>query len=257
MVKLSDRLVSIADEIKKGQTMADIGCDHGFLPFYLLKEGISPKVIMIDISEKSLEKAKMTFQGLEDFAETFSNFQGGNFTPEIQPQWDFRVGDGLCPLDDEEVDSVVIAGVGGYLITEILERNIEKARKLDSIILQPRDSTGYMRKWLNENHFEILRHKLVREGKFVCQIIVAKYNPNISKLDECYFPEVFKLQDFDKNVDKGILVSSKELVKEMLNIYLRQTKNVLKGLNMAQNPDREAINQKQKEIDRINYLLKE
>ena len=57
-MKLSDRLQLIADEIKVGETMADIGCDHGFLPIYLMSEKKCPKAIMTDISEGSLQKAK-------------------------------------------------------------------------------------------------------------------------------------------------------------------------------------------------------
>ncbi|MBR5230415.1 MAG: tRNA (adenine(22)-N(1))-methyltransferase TrmK, partial [Firmicutes bacterium] len=58
MVKLTPRLQKIANEIKAGETMADIGTDHGFLPIYLWEEGISPNVIMADISRGSLDKAR-------------------------------------------------------------------------------------------------------------------------------------------------------------------------------------------------------
>ena len=61
-MKLSDRLSIIADCIKAGETMADIGTDHGFLPLYLLESGISPKVIMTDISPNSLDKARKNFE---------------------------------------------------------------------------------------------------------------------------------------------------------------------------------------------------
>ena len=56
-MKLTPRLQKIADEIKPGETMADIGTDHGFLPLFLWEQGISPQVIMADISKGSLDKA--------------------------------------------------------------------------------------------------------------------------------------------------------------------------------------------------------
>ena len=56
-MKLTPRLQVIANEIQQGETMADIGTDHGFLPLYLWEKGISPQVIMADISRGSLEKA--------------------------------------------------------------------------------------------------------------------------------------------------------------------------------------------------------
>lgn len=57
-MKLSERLQLIADEINKGETMADIGTDHGFLPLYLLETGKCPHVVMADISSGSLKKAE-------------------------------------------------------------------------------------------------------------------------------------------------------------------------------------------------------
>ena len=58
MIKLSDRLQLIAKEVNNGETVADIGTDHGFLPMYLWEQGISPKVIMADVSQGSLKKAQ-------------------------------------------------------------------------------------------------------------------------------------------------------------------------------------------------------
>ena len=58
MINLSDRLQKIADNISKGETMADIGTDHGFLPIYLIQKKLSPHVIMADISGQSLDQAR-------------------------------------------------------------------------------------------------------------------------------------------------------------------------------------------------------
>ena len=58
MIKLSDRLQMIADEIKKGETVADIGTDHGLLPIFLYESGRSPRVILGDINKGPLEKAR-------------------------------------------------------------------------------------------------------------------------------------------------------------------------------------------------------
>ena len=111
MNKLSDRLQLIADQITKGETMADIGTDHGFLPINLWETGICSKVIMTDISEPSLRKAK-GYAGAYQFGSDM----------------DFRVGNGLQVLDKGEVDTVVIAGMGGILMTEILGEDLDKSR---------------------------------------------------------------------------------------------------------------------------------
>lgn len=78
MVNLTPRLLALASEIKEGETMADIGTDHGFLPAFLWEKSICPHVIMADVSPGSLEKAKNNCS--QRFSET--------------TQFDFRLGDG-------------------------------------------------------------------------------------------------------------------------------------------------------------------
>ena len=157
MTKLSDRLQLIADQIQKGETMADIGTDHGFLPIYLREEDICPQVIMTDISEPSLQKAK-GYAGA---------FQFGS-------EMDFRAGNGLQVLESGEVDNVVIAGMGGILMTEILGDDIAKSRSFKRFVFQPRNHSEILRWWLTKNGFIITDNLLVREGKFICEIIVAR-----------------------------------------------------------------------------------
>ena len=99
MIKLSDRLNVIAEEIEMGETVADIGTDHGFLPIFLWENRISPKVIMTDISEGSLNKA-------------IENCR--RFHPETE--FDFRLGSGIDVLSEGETDDLIIAGMGGMLM---------------------------------------------------------------------------------------------------------------------------------------------
>lgn len=157
MIKLTDRLQIIADEIKQNETMADIGTDHGFLPISLWERGICSKVIMADISEGSLNKARVNAQVLYP-EETF----------------DFRLGSGLEVLLPEEVDNVVIAGMGGILMTEIMEKDLSKTRSFKKMILQPRSGQGKLRYWLIRNDFSIMKESLVREGKYICEILTVE-----------------------------------------------------------------------------------
>ena len=154
---LTDRLQMIADEIKQGETMADIGTDHGFLPLHLWESGISPKVIMCDISEPSLAKAKAASGA----------YQFGN-------ELDFRAGDGLTVLKSGEVDDIVIAGMGGLLIWDIMSKDMDKTCSFQKFILQPRNHAGTLRYRLASAGFDIAKNQLVREGKFICEIITVK-----------------------------------------------------------------------------------
>lgn len=161
MIKLTDRLQMLADQIEQNETMADIGTDHGFLPIYLWENKISPKVIMADISPGSLDKAKMN---------------GKMLYPE--QLFDLRLGNGIQILDNGEVDAVVIAGMGGKLMAQILGEDLQKTKSFKKLILQPRNGQGKLRHWLVTNGFSIIRESLVQEGKYICEIITAIPEPD-------------------------------------------------------------------------------
>ena len=151
MVKLSDRLQVLADQIGNKETMADIGTDHGFLPVYLWERGISPKVIFTDVSAGSLEKSRVNAKRLY---------------PE-EP-FDFRLGNGLEVLSEGEVDDVVIAGMGGILMTRILGKDLEKTKSFSKLILQPRSGQGVLRHWLLQD--------LIQEGNLGLIKAVDKFD---------------------------------------------------------------------------------
>lgn len=156
MLKLTDRLNTIAGEIKMGETVADIGTDHGFLPIFLWERGICKKVIMTDISEGSLQKARDNCNAMHP---------GESF--------DLRLGSGIEVIDSGEVDDIVMAGMGGILMTEILGADIPKAKSFKKLILQPRNNIGFLRHWLYNHGFSVQNEQLVREGKFICEVITV------------------------------------------------------------------------------------
>lgn len=153
---LTERLMAMANQVEKGESVADIGTDHGYLPMYLYNEGISPKVIMADISKGSLNKAK------QNCREMYPN-----------EKFDFRLGYGLKVIKRSEVDDIVIAGMGGVLISDILGKDMGKSKTFKKLILQPRTAQGRLRFWLIRKGFDIVEEQLVREGRFICEIITA------------------------------------------------------------------------------------
>ena len=158
-MRLSRRIHALADSVIKGHTAADIGTDHGYVPMLLIREGISPRVIMSDISEGSLAKARETFRkcGLAD------RISGS----------DFRTGDGLETIEAGEVDEIIIGGLGGHTIVDILDADIDKSRSFRRLVLQPRKHSGALRYWLYVNGWDIESEQLAEEGKFACEIITA------------------------------------------------------------------------------------
>ena len=172
-MRLSKRIYALADSVKDGDSAADIGTDHGYVPMLLIKQGKSQHVIMSDISEGSLAKARETFTAcrLDDrISET-----------------DFRTGDGLQTIRSGEVDEVIIAGLGGHTIRSILSDDEAKSKSFSRIILQPRKHSGTLRYYLYTHGWNIVSERLAEEGKFACEIIVAE--PDAEARREAPFPE--------------------------------------------------------------------
>lgn len=237
MIKLTDRLQVLADQIEKNETMADIGTDHGFLPIYLWENGICPKVIMGDVSAGSLDKARVNAASLYP-EETF----------------DLRLGDGIQTLKDGEVDDVVIAGMGGILMTEILGKNPEKSHSFKKLILQPRSGQGKLRHWLLHNGFEIICENLVREGKYICEVLTAvpaessDAVPVSRKLEGCG-PE-----DIQYDVPPWICQAG-SLAQEFIKNKQAIEKRILNGLLKSQTPDDEKEAAVRERIAYLDELL--
>ena len=158
-MRLSKRIYALANTVLDGDSIADIGTDHGYVPMLLVKQGRSPRVIMSDISEGSLAKARETFAAcrLEDMVS----------------ESDFRIGDGLQTIEAGEVDEIIIAGLGGHTIKSILADDEAKSRSFSRLILQPRKHSGTLRYYLYTHGWDIESEMLAEEGKFACEIITA------------------------------------------------------------------------------------
>lgn len=198
MIKLSERLKIISKEIKKGEAVADIGTDHGFLPIYLIQSGKCNKVIMTDISKGSLDKAKSDCKLV---------------LPSYNP--DLRLGDGLDALEYGEVDSCVIAGMGGILISEILEWDYKKTSSIENFILQPRNNFGYLIYRLKALGFKIEKIHLVREGKFICEIIKAKSPKHMNAFSK---KDISLEEKIEAELPQEFLDCEKTLLNEYLNM---------------------------------------
>lgn len=156
-MKLSKRLESIANFVAENSIVADIGTDHGYIPVYLIENNISKRVIGTDISSGSLNKIieLIKSEGLEDKIEA-------------------RLGNGLDIIRPYEVDTLIVSGMGGILISEILEKNTKVTRSIDNYILQPMVGSTELRKYLMENNFEIIDEDLVLEDEKYYEVILAR-----------------------------------------------------------------------------------
>lgn len=238
-MKLSDRLQYIADQIENGETMADIGTDHGFLPIYLLDAGICPRAILADISAGSLKKA-------EENCIAYEKENGIRLNREL------RLGNGIDILEDGEADVVVMAGIGGQLMCEILDWNRAKSRSMKRYILQPRNHPGLIRRWLYENGFFVVREGLVREGKFICEILTVESGPRPETV-----PAPPAGGDAVFAYPNEMLYWRDPLAAEYLRRKLALERLILKNIHdNSQNPQRDSAAVKSR-IRQILYLLEE
>lgn len=146
-MELTPRLQAIADQIPRGGKLADIGTDHGYLPAWLLLSGRIEHAVATDLRKMPLEHAQET-------AQRFG----------VADQISFRLCDGLTAVTSEEVDTVVIAGMGGETISSILKA-APWTREGKQLVLQPMTGFAELRKWLQENRYVIHGERIVREGK--------------------------------------------------------------------------------------------
>lgn len=143
------------DMIDTGSKVADIGCDHGFVSIYLIENNIAQRVLAMDVATGPLERAKEHVHeaGVED-------------------NIDIRLSDGLSAVKvDEngvpEVDTVLIAGMGGRLAMHIVEEGIDKIRKMKALILQAQSDISYVRERLYQLQLYIVDENMVCEdGKY-------------------------------------------------------------------------------------------
>ena len=201
-MKLTDRLLKIASLVTEGKRVADIGTDHGYIPVYLLNKGHVDFAILADVNKGPLENAR-------------SEVRHNNLTEKV----DLRLGSGIEVLNENEVDEVIIAGMGGILISELLEAKKSVAHNLDKLILQPMQAQDELRRYLLNNGYEILDEVLVKEDFRIYEIIVAKYTgKNTNVEDEIYYEVGNKLIEnkdplLNELVDKKIFMYNSILKK--------------------------------------------
>lgn len=141
-----------------GDRLADIGTDHGYLPCYMVKNGLCKTALACDVAPKPLQSARehISAMGLENSIETV-------------------LSNGLDSVDGKGVTDISIAGMGGELIADILSRAPWVKENKVNLVLQPMTKWDVLRKWLYENGFEVKKELPCREGRFVYSVMQAVY----------------------------------------------------------------------------------
>ncbi len=166
---INARLKTVADFVCGGALVVDVGCDHAILPIELIRKGKASRVIACDIGEGPLASANRNIKraGLEGIIET-------------------RLSDGLEKILPDEVDHIVIAGMGGDLIARIIGNANWTRDKKYRLILQPMTSADDLRIWLLENGYEIETEKPVYDAGRLYTVMVCTFSGETSEMPEEY-----------------------------------------------------------------------
>ena len=157
--------------VAPGERVADIGCDHGYLGIYLLKNGIASSVIASDINEAPLQSA---VRNSEKYG--------------VRDKMSFYLSDGVRNIP-RSFDTLICAGMGGDTMISILSAAPWLQSKQYRLILQCQSKTPMLRQYLSENGWRITEESVVRDGRFLYTVMEVIWQPGYQlTAGECYFP---------------------------------------------------------------------
>jgi len=194
-IKLDDRLFSVASLVRQGSVVADIGTDHAYLLCYLIEKGVSPCGIAADINKGPLNNARQTVIDC-------------GITDKVQ----LILSDGLKSIPENSADDIVLAGMGGILITEIIDcADWVKDEKVN-IIAQPMTHAEVLREYFCKNGFKINKEITSTDGKRLYVAINASYTGLIYDYEKSYYYLGKLLKNNDEITKKYIekMISSLE-----------------------------------------------
>ncbi|MDO4307306.1 MAG: class I SAM-dependent methyltransferase [Eubacteriales bacterium] len=225
-MQLSLRLSAIAEMVTEGSRLVDVGCDHGYLPVYLVLNHKIPGAIAMDVRKGPLSRAKEHLEeyGLGKYIET-------------------RLSDGLHALKPGEGDTLVIAGMGGPLMEKILTEGEAVLDGFQELILQPQSDIPHFRHFLSEKGWTITEEKIILEdGKFY-PMMKAVRNPGKE------VPVYSKMEEW---FGKLLLKERNPVLKQYLERELGIRREILKKL--AEAPAGSAL-ERMKEIEEEKQLI--
>ena len=217
MEEYSVRLETIINMVSKGLSVCDVGCDHGYVSIALVKRGISPRALAMDINKGPLMKAKQ-------------NIIDNNLEDKIE----VRLSNGLVNYHMGDAKALVIAGMGGPLIGEILSYNWDYSYDFQEMILSPQSKIPEFREFLYENDFCIEDEEIVYEdGKYYFIMKVVRNEDKRGGLTEAELligprilekrqPLMKQYVEFLINTDQSILDGLQKIEKEEVTELIKQ-----------------------------------
>ena len=165
---ISKRLELVASFVPQGAILLDVGSDHAYLPIELIERGQIESAIAGEVVEGPYQSA-------------VKNVEAHGLKEKIQ----VRLANGLAAFEEaDQVSVITIAGMGGRLITRILEEGLDKLANVERLILQPNNREDDLRIWLQDHGFEIVAESILEEsGKFYEILVVEAGQMKLSASD--------------------------------------------------------------------------
>lgn len=147
---LSDRMRAVAGLVQPCRSIADIGCDHGYVAMELVRNRVCRHVIAMDVNSGPLDRAK---SNIADY--------------DMQEYIETRLSDGVSALCADEVEGIICAGMGGKLIISILEQGRAIISRMRQVVLQPQSELSEVRSYLRDKGYLIEQEDIIYEdGKY-------------------------------------------------------------------------------------------
>ncbi len=214
MIKLSKRLLSIANLVSDNSKVVDIGCDHGLVSIYLAMNKQNISIIASDINQNALDNA-------------IKNINKYHLEDKIK----VCLSNGLDNINDE-IDTIIISGMGGHTIVDILTNNQEKLHTVNNIIIQSNNDIEYVRRKIVKLGYCISKEELILDKNIYYTVILFTKGKKKYTNKEYYFgpillkenskifierknKEYTKLLNIKNNIPKRKLLIRLKILKEL------------------------------------------
>lgn len=168
-MELSFRMEQVMAMAEPCRTVADIGCDHGYVAMELVRRGIAERAIAMDVRQGPLSRAKENVR-----------------KEQLEDRIECRLSDGLEALQAGEADAVVIAGMGGPLMVRLLTAGREQLTAVETLVLQPQSEISEVRRYLHKNGWRIAQEAMLLEDGKYYTVLQAKSGEEVYATPEEY-----------------------------------------------------------------------
>jgi tRNA (adenine22-N1)-methyltransferase len=236
---LSKRLQMVADCVSPNSLVADVGCDHAYISIYLVENEIAKRSVALDINEGPLQKA-------------MENVQDAKLSDKIS----IRLSDGLEKLCPGEANSIVIAGMGGILMVQILSNGLDCVKAANELILQPQSEAEKVREYLHKLKFSIYEENMcIDDGKYYV-VIHAKKEENVKEEDVNKEDEVSIVKRAYNKYGELLVREKHPVLKEYLAREYQKAKLIQS--NLLEHPSEKnnvRYDQIKEELEMLEYAL--